>query len=92
MLTLDERVCANANCLSTTIDGETVILDIATGVYLNLNVMGSEILRRLEQEMTLRDLCAALSSEFSVSPEQVEREVISFASRLQDAGLIRRVN
>jgi hypothetical protein len=91
MLTLDDRICANEIPLSTTVDGETVVLDIATGVYINLNVMGSEILRRLGQEMQLRDLCNALLSEFTVSPEQVEREVIGFASRLQDAGLIRLV-
>jgi hypothetical protein len=91
MLKLDHLVCVNSDNLSTTVDGETVILDIATGVYLNLNVMGSEIFRRLEQEMTLRDLCAELSCEFSASSEQIEREVISFASRLHDAGLIRLV-
>lgn len=91
MLTLDDRVCADGNLLSTTVDGETVVLDISSGVYLNLNAMGSEILRRLAQEMTLRDLCRDLSSEFNTAPEQVERDVVGFAVRLQDAGLIRRV-
>lgn len=91
MLTLDDRVCAGGDLLSTTVDGETVVLDITNGVYVNLNAMGSEILRRLEQEMTLRDLCHDLSREFTVSPEQIEREVLGFAARLQDAGLIRLV-
>lgn len=77
--------------LSTTVDGETVVLDITNGIYVNLNAMGSEILRRLEKEMTLRELCRDLSSEFTVPPEQIEREVVGFAVRLQDAGLIRRV-
>ena len=90
-MTLDDRVCASADLLSTTVDGETVVLDVATGVYLNLNVMGSEILRRLAQEMPLRDLCGTLSSEFRVSQEQAEREVLSFASRMQEFGLIRLV-
>lgn len=91
MLTLDDRVCAAGHLLSTTVDEETVVLDIANGVYLNLNAMASDILRRLEQEMILRDLCRDLSSEFDVSSDQVEREVVRFASQLQDAGLIRLV-
>ncbi len=91
MLTLDDRVCATGNLLSTTVDEETVVLDIANGVYLNLNAMASDILRRLEQEMTLRDLCRDLSDAFDASPDQVEQEVVRFASQLRDAGLIRLV-
>ena len=70
---------------------EIVVLDIETGVYLNLNVMGSEILRRLATVTELRDLCGALSNDFTVSQDQLEREVLEFASRLLDARLIRVV-
>ena len=91
MLTLDDRVCATGNLLSTTVDQEMVVLDIANGVYRNLNATASDILRRLEQEMTLRDLCRDLSGAFDVSPDQVERDVIGFALQLRDAGLIRLV-
>lgn len=91
MLTLDDRVCAVANLLSTTVDGETVVLDTERWVYVNLNVMASEILQRLEREMTLRDLCCGLTDTFDVASDEVEREVLAFAARLQDAGLIRLV-
>ncbi|PTS72750.1 hypothetical protein DBR17_19105 [Sphingomonas sp. HMWF008] len=91
MLTLDDQVCADRELLSTTVDKETVVLDIASGVYLNLNAMGSEILQRLSVAMTLRDLCRDLSRDFNGPLDQVEREVVAFATRLEDAGLIRIV-
>jgi len=91
VLTLDDRVCAVGDLPSATVNDEMMVLDIANGVYLNLNAMGSDILRRLEQEGTLRDLCLALARECEAPADQVEREVLSFATRLRDAGLIRLV-
>jgi len=89
MLTLEDRVCANADILSTTVDDETMVLDIARGVYLNLNVMASDILRRLERETSLGALCGELAGEFDASPAQLKQEVLGFAAQLRDAGLIR---
>lgn len=91
MLTLDDRIQATGTNLSATVDGETVVLDIARGVYLNLNATGSTILQHAKQETTLRAICATMPSTFDATPEQVEQDVLVFADRLIEVGLLRIV-
>ena len=49
------------------VDGETVLLDLDSSAYLNLNRAGTCLLKLLGEKQTVDDLSAALQQEVGVS-------------------------
>jgi len=72
------------------INGETVLLDLASEQYFGLDVLGTRIWRLLEQEFPLNAIIEQLLPEFEVDREQFVSDVNRFVSELLEAGLISR--
>lgn len=60
------------------------VFDPMSGHHFTVNETGLEILRLLQKEQDLDALLAKLGKEYSVSPRELERDVLEFA------GLLRR--
>ncbi len=74
--------------ISTEQKGETVILDLTTGVYHGLNRVGNSIWRLLEEPKTLDDLRLALMEEYEVSAENCTEQVKKFLMGIEKEGLV----
>ena len=68
--------------------GETVVLDMKSGMYYGMDGVGGLIWNLLEQPQTLEAIHAAVLAEYEVDPASCERDVAAFISALQSAGLI----
>ena len=55
----------------TSMEGETVLLDVSTGRYYTLNRLGSVIWEHCTGHHTIDDIHAVLCDRFDVAPEQV---------------------
>lgn len=75
----------------TTIEGDTVLLDIQSGKYYGLASTGHRIWTLLEKPHTFDDLCATLLTEYDVERAQCEKDVRSFLDELIQAGLVSHV-
>jgi len=69
--------------------GESVILDLKSGVYFGLNGIGTHVWTLVAQGGSLRDVNAALGAEFDAPAGVIEREVLRFAGELCAHGLCR---
>jgi len=69
------------------LDGEAVLLDLASETYFGLNEVGTRIWELLEASPTLGELSTQLQSEYDVEPARAEFDVIDLATRLLKAGL-----
>ncbi|MFS0764148.1 MULTISPECIES: lasso peptide biosynthesis PqqD family chaperone [Peribacillus] len=69
-------------------DGELVMLSIEKGNYYNLGVLGGEIWSLIEKPIIISDLLDKLISQYDVSQQECEEEVLSFLSDLYNEGLI----
>ncbi|MCK1982997.1 MULTISPECIES: lasso peptide biosynthesis PqqD family chaperone [Peribacillus] len=69
-------------------DGELVMLSIEKGNYYNLGVLGGEIWSLIEKPIIISDLLEKLISQYDVSQQDCEEEVLSFLSDLYNEGLI----
>jgi hypothetical protein len=69
------------------LNGEAVILDLASGAYFGLNQVGTRIWQLIEQHGRLRTVLDELCSEYDVGPDELERDLLDLVSRLADAGL-----
>ena len=72
------------------IDGETVLLDLESSAYLNLNRSGTFLLGLLQDERTDEELADALVSEFGITVEQARADSEAFVSELNRRNLLEK--
>ena len=82
------------NLVTRSIAGETLIVPVRTGIadldYIYaLNEVGSRVWELLNERRPVREIVAAISSEYEVTPEQAARDIGELLSSLEAAGLIR---
>lgn len=74
--------------VTTETDDGTVLLNLVTGRYWQLNTTGAGVLRHLLDGSTPGDIAAALAHRHAIPPEQAERDVHAILDRLSSAGLV----
>ena len=88
-ITLDSQVQINSqDVLFQALQGETVLLNLNTGVYLGLNPVGTRIWQLLETHQSLRKVVEALLAEYDVSEETLTRDVITLVEQMRTNGLV----
>ena len=74
--------------ISTELDGETVILDIGSGVYSGLDQVGTTIWNALENPVRFGDVVQQILAVYDVDQEQCEKDLIEFLNSLSENKLI----
>ena len=81
-------ITVHDECLSTTIDGETVILHVDSGTYYGLNEVATYLWDALEHGRSVAELRDDILEEYDVSPERCERDLESVLTTMAEADLI----
>lgn len=71
------------------LDGESVILDLASGTYYGLNEVGTRIWTLLADGRDEDAIAAALTAEYEVGLEDARTHIATLIADLQSRGLIR---
>ena len=74
----------------TSLEGETVLLDLSTGRYYTLNRLGSVIWEHCTGHSTISDIHAVLCDRFEVAPEQALEDLVVLVSQLLQEGLLQQ--
>ena len=74
----------------TSMEGETVLLDLSTGRYYTLNRLGSVIWEHCTGHSTISDIHAVLCDRFEVAPEQALEDLVVLVSQLLQEGLLQQ--
>ena len=67
---------------------ELAMMDLATGKYLVLDEIATEIWAILEAPQRVEDLIATLQERYDVSPERCETDILALLEDLHDKGLV----
>lgn len=86
------RIVRGEELLSTIIDKEIVILNMAKNNYVGLDEIGLRIWELLEKPIRVDELCNQLSREFHATPEQIITDVIPFLADLESEGIVNLAN
>lgn len=86
------KVVSDDNCLSTEIDGESVILHMEKGKYYGFNEVGTRVWQIVQQPRTVDEICDELVSIYDVDRTQCRRDVESLIDELNQKGLVHVVN
>ena len=74
--------------LAREVSGETVVLDLESGMYFGLNEVGSRVWNLLEQGLSLASVCDRIEAEFAAPREAIENDVLELCNSLAQNKLV----
>jgi len=74
----------------TTMDGETVLLDLSSGRYYTLNRLGSVIWEHCTGHTTVLDIHTVLCDRYDVAPERALDDLVTLVNELIQEGLLQQ--
>ncbi len=84
--------CRLQDKLSTDLDQETIILDLESGIYSQLNPVASTIWKLLEIPVSFETIVNEVVSTYDVTKDSCTDEIISFLADLAENQLINIAN
>ena len=89
-VSIDDRLTPSDQVVIRELAGESVILDLQSGLYFGLNGVGTRVWNLMANGgSSLREVNAALRGEFDAPAEVIEQELLRFAGELCQHGLCR---
>jgi len=79
---------ADPNVQGTTLEEETVLLDLRTGRYYTLNRVGTAVWERCTGSQSLRDIHATLCGRFDAPSERIADDLLALVTQLGHEGLL----
>lgn len=88
-ITIENVVARKTNHLQTAEFGdETVMMDLESGQYINLNNSGSVIWQYLEQPVKVKDLVQKLMQKYKVEEPQCTLDTLEYLERMLSENLV----
>lgn len=82
-------VVASQAQVSSNLQEESVILDVQSGTYYGLNDVGASIWAIIQEPTTVASIQSAIISEYDVTPEACNQDVLDLLHQLMEIGLVR---
>jgi hypothetical protein len=89
ILNLDSIVTRAERLVTSSLDGEVIMMSIDRGKYYGLDAIASQIWELLETPCSIRALCDQLLPQYEVERDQGERDVLAFCQEAREQNLIR---
>lgn len=86
-ITFAQRVVVPDDVLVRELDGESVLLNLATNSYFGLDSVATDMWRALVASDTIQAAYEALLAEYDVAPETLQRDMAEFVEKLVRHGL-----
>ena len=87
-LTAESLISVHPEQLSSDLDGETILLQMNSGLYYGLNEIGAVIWEMIQTPQQFKDIQNKLLETYEVTPEVCELEVTKLISELYEARLV----
>ena len=89
-MTSHSGVRLSADVVFRELDGETVLLDFATGRYFGLNAVGTRLWMLIGEGAGIAAAVDAIAAEFDAPRDEVARDVDELVNELVTRGLLVR--
>ena len=88
VLTLQSTLRPHDDVVVRELDGEAVMLNLASGIYFGLDQVGTRIWFLIEQHGHLDLVLESLGEEYDASVETLAQDLLRLSSELVDKGLL----
>jgi len=86
-LALDSTVSPSDDAVFLELEGESVLLNLETGMYYGLDAVGTRAWQLAMADGSLRAVRDALAEEYDAEPAVIERDLLALAEALIGKGL-----
>ena len=87
-VSLTSRIKISDDIVSRNLQGEIVLLDLKTGSYYGLDVMGTIMWDLIQKHKSLEKVHDLLTEEYDIAEVQCTQDLLNFVSTLHDKKLI----
>ena len=87
-VSLADRVAIHPSVLSREVGGETVLLNLESGVYYGLDAVGTRAWNLLAQDNTLAGVCSIMLDEYDVASDALQRDLTALVQELCEKHLL----
>ena len=87
-MNLDTRLRIPSQVMSRLVGDETVLLDLASGMYFGLEGVGQSLWEGVQAGHSLGEIATLIAAEYEVDEAQAQADVLAFAGELVSRGLL----
>jgi len=87
-ISLRDHVSVSSDVVFRQMDGEVVLLDLATATYFGLDEVGARLWELLHRDGSLERAFAVLRDEYEVAPSDLQRDLLRLLEQLRERGLV----
>jgi hypothetical protein len=87
-VSLDTQLVVPDDVIFRELDGEAIILNLATGMYFGLDEIGTRLWALVTESGTLRHAVDVMAGEYDVDRPALEGDALELAGQLIDKGLV----
>lgn len=87
-LTLTDRIVIPDAVVSRELDGETVLLNLETGIYFGLDAVATDMWKALQPDRSLQDACDALLGAYEVDAAVLRDDLLRLVNQMAAKGLV----
>lgn len=87
-ISLNSRVRIQDDVLFQELQGEAVLLNLKTGVYLGLNQAGTRIWQLLQDDGSLSRVMEVMLREYDVTREKLAQDLLDLIGQMEQQGLL----
>ena len=88
-LTLADHVTVPEAVVSRELDGETIVLNLETGIYFGLDMVATDIWKALRMGGSLQDALENVMGLYDVDASVVREDLLQLVNQLATKGLVR---
>ncbi len=89
MLSLSTFVVPNEQQVAAKVmDGEAILINLATGTYYSIPGTGGFIWSLIERKLCLNDIVSEVAANYDIGRDQIESDVLRLSGELCDEGLV----
>ena len=85
-----DQFLAHPSVICRELSGETVLLNLESGVYYGLDAVGTRVWQLIMQGRTIANVCDTMLEEYDVSSDVVRADVTRLVGELRDRGIVTR--
>jgi Coenzyme PQQ synthesis protein D (PqqD) len=87
-LDFNQHIAVPDDVLMRELDGESVLLNLATDSYFGLDTVGTDMWRALTGAGSIEEAYRALLAGYDVEPDVLRRDMEELIEKLVDSGLL----
>lgn len=87
-ISLRDKVSVSPDVVFRQMEGEMVLLDLATATYFGLDIVGARLWELLHDDNSLERAFTVMRDEYDVAPPVLERDLLRLLEQLRQRGLV----